>query len=242
MDGAAVASDLLTLGYDALPEGASRGPACADFRALCARLAAELTTLGAVERREEGTAVLGAGHGPDAEEEFLRQLAGLLRALHCPDRALCGGDCATMLREPGGGLRLLRFLCSELQAARLLHLKLQRDPSPVPSFGEGTKEGNDVVQELMLTLKALGLPRPLRGTLASQLLREFHDKISELLPALPPESMKPLLNSPLDASRWEALEALSQSLTEQYGCRRCLLLKRLDLTTSAFHWGDRAEY
>uniref|UniRef100_A0A8I6AIQ3 Family with sequence similarity 98, member C n=1 Tax=Rattus norvegicus TaxID=10116 RepID=A0A8I6AIQ3_RAT len=228
MDGAAVASDLLTLGYDALPEGASRGPACADFRALCARLAAELTTLGAVERREEGTAVLGAGHGPDAEEEFLRQLAGLLRALHCPDRALCGGDCATMLREPGGGLRLLRFLCSELQAARLLHLKLQRDPSPVPSFGEGTKEGNDVVQELMLTLKALGLPRPLRGTLASQLLREFHDKV---------ERQRPLLS----LSFQEALEALSQSLTEQYGCRRCLLLKRLDLTTSAFHWGDRAE-
>ncbi|KAM7339978.1 hypothetical protein ACRRTK_000593 [Alexandromys fortis] len=241
MDGATVAGDLLTLGYGALPEAASRGPACADFRALCARLAAELTALGALERREEGTAVLGAGHGPDAEEEFLRQLTGLLRALHCPDRALCGGDCATVLREPGGGLRLLRFLCSELQAARLLHLRPQLHARPVQSFGEGTKEGNGVVQELMLTLQALGLPRPVRGTLASQLLREFHEKISELLPRLPPESMQPLLSSPLDASRWEALETLSQSLTEQYCCRRCLLLKRLDLTTSAFHWGDRAE-
>ncbi|XP_055450773.1 protein FAM98C isoform X2 [Psammomys obesus] len=242
MEGATVASDLRTLGYGALPEAASRGPACADFRELCARLAAELTALRALERREEGAAVLGAGHGPpDAEEEFLRQLAGLLRALHCPDRALCGGDCATVLREPGGGLRLLRFLCSELQAARLLHLRLQSDPSPVPSFGEGEKEGDGMVQELMLTLQALGLPRPLRGTLASQLLREFHDKISELLPSLPPESMQPLLNSPLDTSRWEALESLSQSLTEQYCCRRCLLLRRLDLTTAAFHWGDRAE-
>lgn len=46
--------------------------------------------------------------GPSTEEEFLRQLAGLLRALHCPDRALCGGDCATALREPGACLRLLR--------------------------------------------------------------------------------------------------------------------------------------
>lgn len=49
--------------YEALPEAASRGPACADFRALCARLAAELTALGALEWREEGAAVLGAGHG-----------------------------------------------------------------------------------------------------------------------------------------------------------------------------------
>ncbi|XP_051018690.1 protein FAM98C isoform X2 [Acomys russatus] len=241
MDGATVAGDLLTLGYAALPEAASRGPSCADFRALCARLADELTALGALERREEGAAVLRAGHGPDAEEEFLRQLAGLLRALHCPDRALCGGDCATGLREPGGGLRLLRFLCSELQAARLLHLRLRPDPSPVPTFGEDEKDGDGTVQELMLTLQALGLPRPLRGTLASQLLRELHDKVSELLPSLPPESLQPLLNSPLDAPRWEALESLSQSLTEQYRCRRCLLLKRLDLTTSAFHWGDRAE-
>lgn len=81
-------------------------------------------------------------------------------------------------------LLFLGFLCSELQAARLLHLKLQRDPSPVPSFGEGTKEGNGMVQELMLTLKALGLPRPLRGTLASQLLREFHDKVERQRPLL----------------------------------------------------------
>ncbi|CAH7372076.1 protein FAM98C isoform X1 [Phodopus roborovskii] len=241
MDGATVAGDLLTLGYGALPEEASRGLACADFRALCARLAAELTALGALERQEEGTVVLGAGHGPDAEDEFLRQLAGLLRALHCPDRALCGGNCAAVLREPGGGLRLLRFLCSELQAARLLHLRLRLDASPVQATGEETKEGNGLVQELMLTLQALALPRPVRGTLASQLLREFHDKVSELLPSLPPESMQPLLHSPLDTSQWEALGSLSQSLTEQYCCRRCLLLKRLDLTTSAFHWGDRAE-
>ncbi|ERE49346.1 protein FAM98C-like protein [Cricetulus griseus] len=133
------------------------------------------------------------------------------------------------------------FLCSELQAARLLHLRLPLDASPAQSIGEGTKEGNGMVQELMLTLQALGLPRPVRGTLASQLVREFHGKVSELLPSLPPESMQPLLSSPLDASQWEALESLSQSLTEQYCCRRCLLLKRLDLTTSAFHWGDRAE-
>nr|KAF6289905.1 family with sequence similarity 98 member C [Pipistrellus kuhlii] len=38
-----------------------------------------------------------------------------------------------------------------------------------------------------------------------------------------------------------ALESLCQSLGDQYCCRRCLLLKRLDLTISAFHWSDRAE-
>ncbi|XP_011370577.1 protein FAM98C isoform X2 [Pteropus vampyrus] len=217
-EGAAVARDLLALGYEGFPVVAALGPSCLDFRALCAQLAAELASLGAVERdKEEVAEALSAGDGPGAEEEFLRQLPGLLRGLHCPDRALCSGDCAAALREPGACLRLLRFLCTELQAARLLLLHPQLDPSPAapPPGGEGAEEGAGMVQELVLTLQALGLPRPPRATLASQLLRELHAK--------------------------EMLEHLCQSLQSQYYSRRCLLLKRLDLTTSAFHWSDRAE-
>uniref|UniRef100_A0A8C3VLP5 Family with sequence similarity 98 member C n=1 Tax=Catagonus wagneri TaxID=51154 RepID=A0A8C3VLP5_9CETA len=208
--------------YEGFPEGASPGPSCPGFRGLCARLAAELATLGALEReQEEGTEALSAGDGSGAEEEFLRQLASLLRELHCPDRELCGRDCASSLQEPSTRLRLrlLRFLCSELQAARLLRLHPKLDPSLEPSggewAGEAAEEEAGMVQELVLTLQALGLPRPPRGTPASQLLRELHAK--------------------------EALVSLSLSLRDQYCCRRRLLLKRLDLTTSAFHWGDRAE-
>nr|KAF6289903.1 family with sequence similarity 98 member C [Pipistrellus kuhlii] len=98
-----------------------------------------------------------------------------------------------------------------------------------------------MVRELILILQALGLLRPALGTLASRLLWELHAKVSELLPSLPPGSLQPLLSHPLDAPRWEALESLCQSLGDQYCCRRCLLLKRLDLTISAFHWSDRAE-
>lgn len=39
-----------------------------------------------------------------------------------------------------------------------------------------------MVQELMLTVQALGLPKPVRGTLASQLLREFHEKVERQSP------------------------------------------------------------
>ncbi|XP_058385235.1 protein FAM98C isoform X1 [Diceros bicornis minor] len=240
-EGAAVARDLLALGYEGFPGAASLSTSCPDFRALCARLAAELGALGALEREPEWCArALSGGDGPGAEEAFLRQLAGLLRELHCPARALGGGDCGAALREPGAGLRLLRFLCSELQAARLLRLHPWLDPRPAPPGGQGA-EGRAVVQELVLTLQALGLPRPAPGTPASRLLRELHAKVSELLPSLPRGSLQPLLSSPLDAPRWEALESLAQSLQEQYCCRRRLLLRRLDLTTSAFHWSDRAE-
>ncbi|XP_077838732.1 protein FAM98C isoform X3 [Macaca mulatta] len=202
-EGAAVAQDLLALGYGGVPGTASRGASCPDFRALCVRLAAELATLGALEQqREAGAEVLSAGDGPYAEEDFLRQLGRLLRELHCPDRALCGGDGAAALREPGAGLRLLRFLCSELQATRLLRLRSLLDPSPRPPLGEGVVEGAGMVQELGLTLQALGLPRPAPGTPASQLLQELHAKISELQPFLPPGSLQPLLSYSLDAPRW----------------------------------------
>lgn len=98
-----------------------------------------------------------------------------------------------------------------------------------------------MVRELILILQALGLLRPSLGTLASRLLWELHAKVSELLPSLPSGSLQPLLSYPLDAPRWEVLESLCQSLGDQYCCRRSLLLKRLDLTISAFHWSDRAE-
>ncbi|PNJ06787.1 FAM98C isoform 9, partial [Pongo abelii] len=124
--------------YGGVPGAASRGASCPDFRGLCVRLAAELATLGALEQqREAGAEVLSAGDGPGAEEDFLRQLGSLLRELHCPDRALCGGDGAAALRQPDAGLRLLRFLCSELQATRLLCLRSLLDPSPRPPLGEG---------------------------------------------------------------------------------------------------------
>lgn len=59
-------------------------------------------------------------------------------------------------------------------------------------------------------------PRPcgLRGTVGStelsvlflpQLISDFSHQISELLPSLPPGSMLPLLNNPLDAPRWVRL-------------------------------------
>ncbi|XP_007953729.1 protein FAM98C [Orycteropus afer afer] len=241
-EGAALAQDLQALGYGSFLEAASRGTLCPDFRALCMRLVAELAALGALKQgHEEGAEAPSVGDGLSAEEEFLRELRSQLRELHCPDSALSREDSAAALREPGACLRLLRFLCSELQAARLLRLRHSLDPSPAQLFGEGTEEGAGIVQELILTLQALGLPRPALGTPASRLLQELHAKISELLPCLPPESMQPLLSCPLDAHRWEALESLSRSLRDQYSCRRCLLLRRLDLTTSAFHWSDRSE-
>lgn len=50
--------------YEGFPGTAALGPLCPDFRALCARLMAELETLGALKReREEGAEVLSLSDG-----------------------------------------------------------------------------------------------------------------------------------------------------------------------------------
>lgn len=55
--------------YEGFPGVASPGPSCPDFRALCARLAAELASLGALEREPEEVAeALSAGDGSCAAE------------------------------------------------------------------------------------------------------------------------------------------------------------------------------
>ncbi|XP_027711296.1 protein FAM98C [Vombatus ursinus] len=215
-----------------LAEAVARGVSCAHFRALCARLAAELGALGALK---EG-AVLNAGDadGPETEDCFLLELSGLLRELHCPDRALTTGNPTARLRTPRSRLSLLRFLCSELQATHLLSL---RSP-PDPSHAEAQEKAQG---ELTLTLQALGMPQPEPGTPASRLLRDVHAKISDLLPSLPPGHLDPLLTQPLDVPRWEALSTLSSCLRDQYCYRRRLMLTRLDLTASAFHWTERAQ-
>ncbi|XP_036603735.1 protein FAM98C isoform X2 [Trichosurus vulpecula] len=189
-----------------LAEAAARGVSCAHFRALCARLAAELGALGAL--KEGAVLNAGDGDGPETEDCFLLELSGLLRELHCPDRALTTGSPTTRLRNPGSRLRLLRFLCSELQAAHLLSLRSPTEPSRAEALEKAQGE-------LALTLQALGMPQPEPGTPASQLLRDVHAK--------------------------EALSTLSSCLRNQYCYRRRLMLTRLDLTASAFHWTERAQ-
>ncbi|XP_038623590.1 uncharacterized protein LOC119946211 [Tachyglossus aculeatus] len=179
---AEVAAQLRALGLSGL-----------SFRTLCARLVEEL----AARRALEEAALLSPGHEPGTEESFLLELSGLLRELHCPDPVLTAGEPAVCLRQPCTRLRLLRFLCSEVQAARLLRRKTPR----VRSQEEGERLWK-TREELTLICEALGMPSPQPGTAPSQLFQELLAKISELLPLLPPGHLAPLLTSSLDSARW----------------------------------------
>ncbi|XP_047568073.1 protein FAM98C isoform X2 [Lutra lutra] len=237
-EGASVARDLLALGYEGFSGAPSLGPSCPDFRALCARLAAELASLGALEReRGESAEALRAGDGPDTEEEFLRQLPGLLQELHCPDRALCGGEGAAALRDPGACLRLLR----EPGMRKLSLLGAPGCPPPLSVSSAGSQPRTALWgggRGGSWHGSGTGPYPPSSGAAQA----EAWDRRQPAAVGVTRQGfLQPLLSFPLNAPRWEALESLCQRLGDQYCCRRCLLLKRLDLTTSSFHWSDRAE-
>lgn len=240
-----MAGDLLALGYEGFPERASPGPSCPDFRALCARLAAELATLDALEReKEEGTEALSAGDGPGAEEEFLRQLAGLLRELHCPDRELCGRDCASSC---GSRARACACCAFSAQSSRRPAYSTC-NPSWIPALSHSVESGQGRGQRRNLAWSRnwcllskpwdcpdlRGDPRqPAAAGVACQDLRA----------AAFPAPRVPAASSQLPAG-CPQMGSAGVSLAKP---ARSVLLPPLpppqapDLTTSAFHWSERAE-
>ncbi len=78
------------------------------------------------------------------------------------------------------------------------------------------------------------------STLTSVLVHTF--KIKELLAKVPKDHVsKPILKARLSDKQWDNVKYINQALTQEYECRREMLLKRLDVTIQSFKWSDRAK-
>lgn len=119
--------------YEGFPERASPGPSCPDFRALCARLAAELATLDALEReKEEGTEALSAGDGTRGEEGPWGWSGWCRRhALTSPasSRSWRRGGIPATVGRPFAGVALPRSRALR-QRLRILPAEAGRAPAP----------------------------------------------------------------------------------------------------------------
>ncbi|CAL9683939.1 unnamed protein product [Knipowitschia caucasica] len=68
----------------------------------------------------------------------------------------------------------------------------------------------------------------------TDILNEVETRISNL----PSDAMSPLLNTPLSPEHWVKLEKLNDILSEDYKCRRQMMIKRFQVTLESFSWGD----
>lgn len=236
MDDALLQGTLTALGYkgplleEANLHGAvTLGAACQDFASLCVWLVSEMKAVCLLEEDVSPTS------GPEDADTFQLEISGVLSEMCCPYPTLTTGSVTSRLTTMENCHVLLTFLCSELQAARLLYSRQDTPPKQ-------SEEKNYVVhEELQLIREALGLP-PAPDTPELQQLGEVEAMISEVLPIEPQNPvLNPLLKTPLEPGQWEELARISWTLRNEYECRMRMLVTRIDVTVTSFHWSERAK-
>ncbi|GCC36662.1 hypothetical protein chiPu_0015157 [Chiloscyllium punctatum] len=230
-----VLDTLEALGYngplleeDALLKAVEMGPSSSEFTELCVWLSSQIKLLCNLEECINSTT------SADDTESFLLEINGFLKEMLCPFSSLLTGDFKERLRKKEDCLKLLLYLSSELQTARILHSK----SPPVPKT-----EGNEEVrQEIRSICATLSVPCPVSGAADAHLFKILEEKVKNITSKVPEKHMgEPLLKLTLTSDHWEKLMAINDALTNEYEVRRRMLIKRLDVTIQSFGWSDKAK-
>ncbi|XP_071238690.1 protein FAM98B-like [Salvelinus alpinus] len=192
-----------------------------EYVTLCMWLASRLKPLCDLEES------ISSGSGDTGGLQF--EMSGMLKELQCPYQGLVSGIIQEGLQNKKDYLKLVLFLCSELQAAQIVKRR--------PAKDKEHKDRNDL-QAICETLK---LPEP-REQGVAELFSGIGKKINAVLQELPKDHIgKPVLKKSLDSEQWERLEQINTGLSSEYECRRRMLIKRLDVTVQSFGWSERAK-
>ncbi|XP_076591811.1 protein FAM98B [Chaetodon auriga] len=150
--------------------------------------------------------------------------------------------------------KVTEFLVSELQAAHIIkHKELhseeettqeesekeQRVQDHSHDFTEEHEDDDDEDQrkaemqaEWILLLHALDLD-------ASSQFTDVLSEVESRLARLPSGDMtNPLLNTSLSAEQWMQVKKINQVLSQDYQCRRQMIIKRFQVTLESFAWGE----
>ncbi|XP_067847471.1 protein FAM98B [Heptranchias perlo] len=212
----------------ALLKAVETGPSSLEFTELCVWLTSQIKMLCHLEES------INATTSADDVESFLLEINGFLKEMSCPYSALLTGDFKERLKKKEDCLKLLLYLSSELQTARILHCK-----SPTVSKAEDNEE---VRREIKSICTTLGLPCPVSGAADAQLFQTVEEKVKNVTSKIPKNHVgEPLLKLTLTPDHWENLLAINAALTSEYECRRRMLIKRLDVTFQSFGWSDKAK-
>ncbi|XP_066550127.1 protein FAM98B [Amia ocellicauda] len=211
---------------EALAKASESGLSSAEYVSLCVWLGARLKALCRLEEDISASAA-------DDSEGLQLEISGFLKEMLCPYPALVTGDIRGRLKTKDSCLQLILYLSSELQSARIIQSK--RPQSCLP------ERESAALPDLKAICKALQLSEP-NGVQASELFSSIETKIQGFLVQLPKGHMgKPLLKATLSSDQWARLEQVNAALSEEYACRRRMLVKRLDVTVQSFSWSERAK-
>ncbi|CAH1792036.1 unnamed protein product [Owenia fusiformis] len=184
---------------------------------------------------------VGAITSSDDCGNFLLELSGFLRELGCPYPALSDGPINQRLESKENKLQLLDYLCTELQAMRVV--ATSKPEMFTSAMQVEVQAESDMANYMKNMLMALGFPKPPASITSFQLFSKIEAKIKELLNKLPADHLgKPLLKVRLSDKQWATLEEINSALLKEYETRRSMILKRLDVTIQSFKWSDKAKH
>ncbi|KAM4627275.1 protein FAM98A [Polymixia lowei] len=181
------------------------------------------------------------------------ELKDLLANMLCPLTMLTSD-----VLEPALLNKVTEFLVSELQAAHILQYR-ELHPDDKTIDGETEKgqrvedHNNELCQEnedgevsdesttkaetsaeLTILLQALNIEPSSQYT---DVLHEVESRLA-LLPC--GDTIEPLLKNSLNSDQWRQVEKINQVLSEDYLCRRQMMVKRFEVTLRSFAWGEKA--
>ncbi|XP_021931473.1 protein FAM98A-like isoform X2 [Zootermopsis nevadensis] len=208
------------------------GPKSVEYTGLVEWLSKELKTLCKLD--EHVNAVSSA----EDSSSFLLELSSFLKELGCAYSSLVEGHLSERLHTREHRIRLLDFLLTELEAARMVHV----NKPDLSKAMEVQLNESSTASYLKTMLIALKFPKPPPNITPALLFGKVEEKMKKVLDKASAELVgKPLFVGVLSDKQWHQLSELQKELQDEYCMRQEMLIKRLDVTIQSFQWSERVK-
>eukprot|EP01137_Pigoraptor_chileana_P021879 Opistho-2@86139 len=238
---------LHNIGYEAkllddaeLASAVTSWPVSQEYSHLCGLLCTELAAVAGIDSQFDGVTVVTENESA----AFAIELTGFLKEYGCPVSAVYTAGIDSLGNQETR-LDILDFLLGEVQAVRMLavrHSEAHAVPA-VQSVSLADASAIAAAEHLSNLAACLEIPLPNDVPIdGPAVIGQVRTKIAAILPTLPVDYIgRPLLTERLSPAQLAKLADVNTMMEAEYGTRRRVLLKRLDLTIQAFKWSEKAK-
>lgn len=206
------------------------GPKCIKYTQLIEWLSKELQLLCNME--DSINSILDS----EDSNSFLLETSSFLKELNCPYKLLTEGPVNQRLANEKQRLLFLDYLCSELQAARIIFVQNNKRNVEM----EMEIDESNVASDLKNILNLFNADMPIENINSKELFNNLEIKAKEYLSRINKNDLSvPLLNDEMTKEQWLKLQNLYEEMHKEFHTRREMLLKRLDVTVQSCKWGER---
>lgn len=212
---------------DCLKEAVSLGMMSEVYTCLISWLSHELQSI------EKYESCINPARDVTEHAAFIVELSTFLREVDCPYLAETLDFSNSSDFGQKEWLLVLDYLVGELAFAKLNQARQTETQELEIKMPE-----SETAKGLRESLQTLNVSKPPPNVTGVQLFSKIDSKVKEIMEKNPQIIKEPIFSGTLTEKQWDALECLLKDLTEEYTCRKEVLLQRLDVTIQSFKWGE----